>query len=200
MAKWTGSKPGGPQQEHLIPLTERSPEEARAIRSKGGKAAQKKRREQQRLSQVIRGVLAMGYESGKVADPDSIYTLADAESQNVPIQTLIVMREVRKYLEQGDTESRNWLFEHGFPVSEEGLPPDDAPLGSGGRGGTGDNSATEGVRIHLIRGEKPPQEVNEEDAATRAAAALATVEAMKAVEAAIEEERRQRESEVNADA
>ncbi len=197
MAKWTGSKPGGPQQEHLIPLTERPPEEAKAIRSKGGKAAQKKRREQQRLSQIIRGVLAMGYESGKVADPDSIYTLAEAEGQNVPIQTLIVMREVRKYLEEGNTESRNWLFDHAFPNGGEDVFGD---LPSGDCSGETATDETGGVRIHLIRGEKPPQEANEEDAATQAAAALATVEAMKAVEAAIEEERRQRESEVNADA
>lgn len=199
MAKWTGSKPGGPQQEHLIPLTERPPEEARAIRSKGGKAAQKKRREQQRLSQIIRGVLAMGYESGKVADPDSIYTLEDAERQNVPIQTLIVMREVRKYLEEGNTESRNWLFEHGFPISEEGLLPDDPPPGSGGQG-TSDDPSADGVRIHLIRGEKPPAEASSEDEATRAAARLATVEAMKAIGDALEEERQRREAEVTPDA
>lgn len=199
MAKWTGSKPGGPQQEHLIPLTERSPEEARAIRSKGGKARQKKLREQQRLSQIIRGVLAMGYESGKVADPDKIYTLEEAESQNVPIQTLIVMREVRKYLNEGNTESRNWLFEHGFPASEDGLFPDDLPPASGGQGAS-DDAQGDGVRIHLIRGDKPPAEVNSEDAATRAAAALATVEAMKAIGEAMEEERQRREAEVTPDA
>lgn len=35
-----------PQDKHLIPLTERSEEEAHAIRSAGGKAAQEKRRRQ----------------------------------------------------------------------------------------------------------------------------------------------------------
>lgn len=48
-----------PQDKHLIPLTERSPEEAHAIRSAGGKAAQekrKKRTEQQYLLSKYAGV------------------------------------------------------------------------------------------------------------------------------------------------
>ena len=36
-----------PQDKNLIPLTERSEEEAHAIRSAGGKASQEKRRERQ---------------------------------------------------------------------------------------------------------------------------------------------------------
>lgn len=48
-----------PQDKHLIPLTERSPEEAHAIRSAGGKASQakrKKRIEQQYLLSKYAGV------------------------------------------------------------------------------------------------------------------------------------------------
>lgn len=48
-----------PQDKHLIPLTERSPEDAYAIRSAGGKAAQEKRRkctEQQYLLSKYAGV------------------------------------------------------------------------------------------------------------------------------------------------
>lgn len=193
MAKWTGSKPGGPQQEHLIPLTERPPEEAKAIRSKGGKAAQKKRREKERLSEIVRCVLAMGLSSGKVKDPNDLYTLEDAENANVPVQTLIVMREVRKYLNEGNTESRNWLFEHAFPNG------DDTPAsmtGSTDAPSDADDSSADGVRIHLIRGEKPQVEVSEEDAATRAAARLATLEAMKAVGEALQEEHEKRRAEV----
>lgn len=104
-----GSKPGGPQSKNLIPVTQRSPEEAQAIRSKGGKARAKQRHEQALLSQIIRSVLAMGYRKGAVADPNDIYTLEEAKKKNVPIQTLIVMQEVEKYLATGNTESRDWL-------------------------------------------------------------------------------------------
>ncbi len=40
-----GKKPDRPQNKNLIPLTERSPEEAQAIRSMGGKASQQARSE-----------------------------------------------------------------------------------------------------------------------------------------------------------
>ena len=42
-----------PQDKHLIPLTERSEEEAHAIRSAGGKASQRKRREKQMMADLV---------------------------------------------------------------------------------------------------------------------------------------------------
>ena len=42
-----------PQDVHLIPLTERSEEEAHAIRSAGGKAAQEKRRQQKLMTELL---------------------------------------------------------------------------------------------------------------------------------------------------
>ncbi|MBQ7670565.1 MAG: hypothetical protein IJS45_07590 [Clostridia bacterium] len=42
-----------PQDVHLIPLTERSEEEAHAIRSAGGKAAQEKRKQQKLMTELL---------------------------------------------------------------------------------------------------------------------------------------------------
>lgn len=42
-----------PQDKHLIPLTERSEEEAHAIRSAGGKACQEKRKEKQMMADLL---------------------------------------------------------------------------------------------------------------------------------------------------
>ena len=42
-----------PQDKNLIPLTERSEEEAHAIRSAGGKASQEKRRERQMMADLL---------------------------------------------------------------------------------------------------------------------------------------------------
>jgi len=47
---WNVSRP---QDKHLIPLTERSEEEAHAIRSAGGKASQQKRREKQMMADLV---------------------------------------------------------------------------------------------------------------------------------------------------
>ncbi len=173
-----GSKPGGPQSKNLIPVTKRSPEEAKAIRSMGGKARAKQRHEQAQLTQIIRSVLAMGYRKGAVADPDEIYTLEEAEKKNVPIQTLIVMQEVKKYLATGNTESRDWLFRYAFG--------ENAPLPAFMEG-EGAEQAEDGLSIHLIRGDKPQEREREEDKATREEARKATAEALKAVGQAAEE-------------
>lgn len=42
-----------PQDKHLIPLTERSEEEAHAIRSAGGKATAEKRRQQKLMTELL---------------------------------------------------------------------------------------------------------------------------------------------------
>lgn len=42
-----------PQDKHLIPLTERSEEEAHAIRSAGGKAVQEKKRQQKLMAELL---------------------------------------------------------------------------------------------------------------------------------------------------
>lgn len=42
-----------PQDKHLIPLTERSEEEAHAIRSKGGKAVQEKKKQQKLMTELL---------------------------------------------------------------------------------------------------------------------------------------------------
>ena len=172
-----GSKPGGPQSKNLIPVTQRSPEEAQAIRSKGGKARAKQRHEQALLSQIIRSVLAMGYRKGAVADPNDIYTLEEAKKKNVPIQTLIVMQEVEKYLATGNTESRDWLFKYAFG---ENVPLPDFPEGEAAE------QKKDGISIHLIRGDKPLEQESEEDKATREEARKATAEALKAIGQAAE--------------
>lgn len=42
-----------PQDKHLIPLTERSEEEAHAIRSAGGKAVQEKKKQQKLMAELL---------------------------------------------------------------------------------------------------------------------------------------------------
>ena len=53
-----------PQNKNLIPLSERSPEEARAIRQMGKKAADKKRRENADARNIVRQVMSMGMKKG----------------------------------------------------------------------------------------------------------------------------------------
>jgi hypothetical protein len=146
-----------PQNKNLISLTERSPEEALAIRRMGAKAANKKRRENVEARTLVRQVLAMPMKKGKCADPEDIHSLEEAKQKNVPVQTRIVMQELQKYFETGDTEARNWLFRYAFPDEQQdghplgGYAQEDVPAEGGG------------VRVHLLRGEKP-KEIEEPEA------------------------------------
>lgn len=145
-----------PQNKNLIPLTERSPEEALAIRRMGKKAADKKRRENVEARKLVRQVLAMSLKKGKCVDPDDVSSLEEIGAKNIPVQTLIVIQELQKYLETGDIEARNWLFRYAFP--------DEQPSTRIFGGAILDDPQMGGVRVHLIRGEKP--EAREEPEAT----------------------------------
>ena len=103
--------------------------------------------------------------------------LEEAKKKNVPIQTLIVMQEVEKYLATGNTESRDWLFKYAFG---ENAPLPDFPEGEAAE------QKKDGISIHLIRGDKPLEQESEEDKATREEARKATAEALKAIGQAAE--------------
>ena len=53
MSEGKKKKTPRPQDRNLIPVTERSPEEAHAIRSAGGKARQEQRKQQQQMSDLL---------------------------------------------------------------------------------------------------------------------------------------------------
>lgn len=53
MSEGKKKKTPRPQDKNLIPVTERSPEEAHAIRSAGGKARQEQRKQQQQMSDLL---------------------------------------------------------------------------------------------------------------------------------------------------
>lgn len=144
----SGTKKERPQDKNLIPLTERSPEEALEIRRMGAKATNKKRRENADARTLVRQVLAMAMKRGKCADPEEIQSLEDAKVKNVPVQTFIVMQELEKYITTGDIEARNWLFKYAFPDEQRTLS-----FGSTAQDGT--LATGDGVRVHLIRGDKP---------------------------------------------
>jgi hypothetical protein len=107
--------PTGQQKQHrdtsgLRPLNTVPEEEARAIRSKGGKASQQKRRMQLQVQEIARAVLAMDMKKGKVVDADSGISLEEAAKSNVSVATKIFVQEVQKCFETGDPEARNFIF------------------------------------------------------------------------------------------
>lgn len=168
-----------PQNRNLKPLGSGvlTPEEELAIRRKGKKASDKARRRNadiRAVVQVIANLNANGVK--KSADVEKLKSVQQLDEDGAPLISKMVYSQFILAI-NGDKEARNWICKMlGVDLNADESAP--------GVTVTADGDAVEaagGVRVHLIRGEKPPAEASEEDKATRAAARLATVEAMKAI-------------------
>lgn len=163
LAKYSGSKPGGPQSKNLVPLNSRPEEEAAQIRSKGGIARAKKLREEKTRRELFTQLVSLGIDGkkGKPVDLSKLKSIDEVDKRNVTVAALILITELKRYLATGDKESRDWIMNAAFPDSQApGLEEND-PQAAGNAEQDGD-----GVRIHLIRGMKPEEPEDAHDKAT----------------------------------
>ncbi len=173
-----GEKKERPQDKHLKPLGsgQLTPEEELAIRRKGAASANKARKRNADIREAVRAVLNLNSKGrAKSMDVLKLTSVDQLKEDGAPLIAQLVYTQMLLAL-NGDKEARDWLckmagVEEILAEAMKGLTV------------TADADALEhsgGVRIHLIRGDKPREDENEEDAATRAANRLAVVEAMKA--------------------
>lgn len=167
-----------PQNKNLKPLGSGNltPEEELEIRRKGSKAANKARSRNADIRAAVRAVLNLNSKGrAKSVDVLKMQSVEQLQEDGAPLVAQLVYTQMLCAL-NGDKEARDWLcrmagVEDAIKEAVQGLTL------------TADADALEhsgGVRIHLIRGEKPHEDESEEDAATRAANRLVIVEAMKA--------------------
>lgn len=167
-----------PQNKNLKPLGsgQLTPEEELEIRRKGNREANKARSRNADIRAAVRAVLNLNSKGrAKSIDVLKMTGVEQLQEDGAPLIAQLVYTQVLCAL-NGDKEARDWLckmlgIEDALEDVVKGLTL------------TADADALEhsgGVRIHLIRGEKPREDESEEDAATRAANRLAVVEAMKA--------------------
>ena len=167
-----------PQNKNLKPLGsgKLTPEEEYDIRRKSAETTNKKRRRNADIRAAVRAVLNLNSKGrAKSLDVLKLTGVDQLQEDGAPLIAQLVYTQMLMAL-NGDKEARDWLcrmagVEDAIKEAMQGLTL------------TADADALEhsgGVRIHLIRGEKPREEESEEDAATRAANRLAVVEAMKA--------------------
>lgn len=105
-----------PQNKNLKPLGHghHTPEEERAIRSRGGKQTAINRREKADFNRVCSLFLKIGMQNGELTPTEDIASFEDAQTKNISVQTTIVLNEYKRYLATGDKESRDWLVKHGM--------------------------------------------------------------------------------------
>lgn len=174
-----------PQDKHLKPINTLSPEEAKAIHVKGGKARQKQIREQMTINKVVRAFMTMGTGETPAIDLDKLTNMTSARIESIPIIMDIIMSEYDRYKETGDKESRDFLLRL-FSSGRNDLVGTHEDEWKDDPNAKQDNSGIDaggGVRIHLIRGDKPKETESEKDAATREAeaASAAVLAAMDAI-------------------
>ncbi len=167
-----------PQNKNLKPLGSGllTPEEEAAIRAKGKPACHAARRKNADMRAAVRTILNLNSKGrAKSMDVLKMTSVDQLQEDGAPLIAQVAYTQVLLAL-NGDKEARDWLCRMlGIDNTSESL--------AAGLTFTADADALEqsgGVRIHLIRGDKPREDESEEDAATRAANRLAVVEAMRA--------------------
>ena len=89
---------------NLIPLTERSQEEAQEIRRKGGRASALKKKREKNMRAAAREFLRMTIRKGKAVDLEKIRVLDDAHKANMTVEELIVFQQIGKAV-RGDEKA-----------------------------------------------------------------------------------------------
>lgn len=167
-----------PQNRNLKPLGSGSltPEEEYEIRRKAAETTHKKRKRNADIRAAVRAISNLNTNGkAKSIDVEKLMNVDQLKEAGAPLIAQLVYTQYLKAL-NGDNEARDWIckmlgIEDEIREAVQGLTltaDADAIADSGG------------VRIHLIRGDKPKEAESEEDAATRAANRLAIVEAMRA--------------------
>lgn len=168
-----------PQNKNLKPLGSGNltPEEEREIRRKGAMRTNQIRARNADIRAAVRAMLNLNSKGrAKSMDIIKMASVEQLEDDGAPMIAKLVYAQILMAL-NGDKEARDWIcrmagVEDTMREMVTGLTV------------TADTDALEqpgGVRIHLIRGEKPHEELSEEELATRAADRLAVVEAMRAI-------------------
>lgn len=95
-------------QENLIPVTERSKEEARAMSRKGGINSGKARRRKKTFKESLEVILDLTLKSGEKMDVDDIQSLADIKGKNISVQDAINIAMVQRAI-KGDKAAAEWV-------------------------------------------------------------------------------------------
>lgn len=94
--------------EDLIPQSERTKAEQKAIARKGGIASGKARREKKLMRETLDVLLTMPLKTGKFADVDEIRSFAAFKGKNISVQEAILIAQVQKAM-KGDTRAAEYV-------------------------------------------------------------------------------------------
>lgn len=106
------------KEDNLIPLNELPPEEARALRSKGGKISQERRKQKKMINETLQTLLAMPMRRGKKKDLELLNAFEDlAKKPNLDVQTQIVVKLAQLAM-KGDLRAIENVFKYALDKDE----------------------------------------------------------------------------------
>jgi hypothetical protein len=95
-------------QENLIPQSERTKDEQRAIARQGGIASGKTRRERKAMKDTLGALLAMPLKDDGLADIEGVQSLAALNGKNITVQEAIMLAQIKKAV-KGDTRAAEYI-------------------------------------------------------------------------------------------
>ncbi len=93
---------------NLIPQSERTKEEQRAIAKMGGIASGKARREKKMFRETLESLLSMPMRNGKCQDIDEIRSFASVKGKNISVQDAVLIAQIQKAM-KGDTKAAEFI-------------------------------------------------------------------------------------------
>jgi len=90
--------------EDLIPQSERTKEEQKAIARMGGIASGKARREKKKMRETLEMLLSMPLNNKKAVDVEDVRSFAALKGKNISVQDAMLIAQVQKAM-KGDTQA-----------------------------------------------------------------------------------------------
>jgi hypothetical protein len=94
--------------DNLIPQSERTKDEQRAVAKMGGIASGKARREKKAMKDTLGALLSMPLKDEQTADIEDIQSLAALKGRNITVQEAIMLAQIQKAI-KGDTKAAEYV-------------------------------------------------------------------------------------------
>lgn len=95
-------------EDNLIPMNQRTQEEARELGRKGGIASGIARKEKKRMKDTINSILQMTLNPGTEADLDQIKSFTELKGKNLTVEQALILQQVQK-AKNGDLQALTFL-------------------------------------------------------------------------------------------
>lgn len=107
-------------EENLIPMSERSKEEARQMGEKGGIASGKSRRKKKAMRESLEILLEMTVKGGRECNIENVQNFASLKGKNITVEQAMLIAQIQKAL-KGDTNALAFIRDTSGQAPKQGI-------------------------------------------------------------------------------